>query len=182
MDCTNCTYDKQCRKSETCIATSFDRDEVIQKYAEESEIVQAAAELVDFGRAGTLSRLQETIAFAQKMKYKRIGLAYCYGMENQVQQIAEIIRKNDLNVRTVSCTVGGIPQNEVNPESSICNVSCNPIGQARQFNHENVDLVVMIGLCLGHDILFQREVKADCTTLVVKDRVHNHAPLKVLED
>ncbi|MDO9613954.1 MAG: DUF1847 domain-containing protein, partial [Bacteroidota bacterium] len=79
MDCTNCTYDKQCRIMETCKATSFDREEVIQKYLEETAIVQAAAELVDFGRAGTLSRLQETIAFAQKMKYKRIGLAYCYG-------------------------------------------------------------------------------------------------------
>jgi len=49
-------------------------------------------------------------------------------------------------------------------------------------NSENVDLVVMIGLCLGHDILFQREVKADCTTLVVKDRVHNHAPLMELSE
>ena len=182
MDCTNCTFDKKCRDTETCKATSFDVDEVVQKYSEEKAIVQAAASLVDNGRAGTLSRLQETIAFARKMEYKRIGLAYCYGMENQVKQIAEIIRSNGLNVRPVSCTIGGIPQNEVNPESSICNVSCNPIGQALQLNHENVDLVVMIGLCLGHDILFQREVNADCTTLVVKDRVHNHAPLKVLED
>jgi uncharacterized metal-binding protein len=181
MDCTNCAYDKQCRETKTCKATSFNRDEVIQMYAEESEIVQAAAELVDFGRAGTLSRLQETIAFAKKMEYKRIGLAYCYGMEKQVKQITEIFRSNGLNVRPVSCTVGGIPQNEVNPESSICNVSCNPIGQARQLNHENVDLVVMIGLCLGHDILFQREVKADCTTLVVKDRVFDHAPLNELK-
>ncbi len=181
MDCTNCTYDKQCRSTEACKATLFDRDEVVQKYAEESKIVQAAADLVDFGRAGTLSRLQETIAFAQKMKYKRIGLAYCYGMEKQVTQLAEIIRSNGLNVRAVSCTVGGIPQNQVNPESSFCTVSCNPIGQAMQMNSEKVDLVLMVGLCLGHDILFQREVKADCTTLVVKDRVHNHAPLKALE-
>ena len=180
MDCTNCTSDKQCRKLETCLATSFDRDEVIQKYAEETVIVQAAADLVDFGRAGTLSRLQETIVFAKKMEYKRIGLAYCYGMETQVAQLAGIIRSNGLNVRAVSCTVGGIPQNQVNPESSFCTVSCNPIGQARQLNSENVDLVVMIGLCLGHDILFQREVKADCTTLVVKDRVYNHAPLMEL--
>ena len=103
-------------------------------------------------------------------------------MEKQVKQITEIIRSNGLNVRPVSCTVGGLPQNEVNPESSICNVSCNPIGQARQLNHENVDLVVMIGLCLGHDILFQREVKADCTTLVVKDRVYDHAPLNELKN
>ena len=182
MDCTNCTYDKQCRKSETCLATSFDRDEVIAKYSDEAEIVQAAAELVDFGRAGTLSRLQETIAFAKKMEYKRIGLAYCYGMETQVTKLAEIIRSNGLNVRAVSCTVGGIPQNQVNPASAFCTVSCNPIGQARQLNSENVDLVLMIGLCLVHDILFQREVKADCSTLVVKDRVHNHAPLMELSE
>jgi len=182
MDCTNCTYDKKCRNAEACPATSFDRDEVVQKYTQQSEIVQAAADLVDFGRAGTLSRLQETIAFAQKMNYKRIGLAYCYGMENQVTQIVEILRENKLNIRSVSCTVGGIPQNEVNPESTFCTVSCNPIGQARQLNNENVDLVVMIGLCLGHDILFQREVKADCTTLVVKDRVFNHAPLREITD
>lgn len=180
MDCTLCTFDNQCRKTEPCSGTSFDREEVVRKYSEETAIVQAAASLVDDGRAGTLSRLQETIAFAQRMHYKRIGLAYCYGMEKQVQQIAGIIRDNKLNVRAVSCTVGGIPQNEVNPESAYCSVSCNPIGQAMQLNRENVDLVVMIGLCMGHDILFQREMKADCTTLVVKDRVFNHAPLDAL--
>jgi uncharacterized metal-binding protein len=182
MDCTSCTYDKKCRKTEACQATSFDRAEIVRKYADEQEIVQAAAELVDFGRAGTLSRLQEIIAFSKKMNYKRLGLAYCYGMEKQVRQIAEIMRTNGLNVRAVSCTVGGIPQNEVNPESSFCTVSCNPIGQAMQLNHEKTDLVVMIGLCLGHDILFQREIEADCTTLVVKDRVFNHAPLNVLNE
>ena len=181
MDCTNCTYDKICRKTETCKAKSFEPEEAIRKYAAEPEIVQAAAELVDFGRAGTLSRLQEIVEFSKKMNYRRIGLAYCYGIEKQVQQIAGIIRSNGLNVRSVSCTVGGIPQNEVNPESSFCTVSCNPIGQAMQMNSEKVDLVLMVGLCLGHDILFQREVKADCTTLVVKDRVHNHAPLKALD-
>lgn len=182
MDCTSCSFDKQCRNTETCKATSFNKTEVIQKYADQKAIVEAAANLVDHGRAGTLSRLQETIAFAKQMKYKRIGIAYCYGMEKQVQQIAGILRNNELNVRSVSCTVGGIPQNEVNPESSFCTVSCNPIGQAMQLNHEKVDLVIVIGLCLGHDILFQREIEADCTTLVVKDRVYNHAPLTELTD
>ena len=182
MDCTNCTCNKQCRSTEACKATSFDRGEVIEKYQKASAIVKAAADLVDHGRAGTLSRLQETIEFAKKMNYKRIGLAYCYGMEKEVQEISGIIRNSGLNVRSVSCTVGGIPQNEVNPESEYCTVSCNPIGQAMQLNTENVDLVVMIGLCLGHDILFQREVKADCTTLVVKDRVFNHAPLREITD
>ncbi len=182
MDCTSCSFDKQCRSAETCKATSFNKEESILKYSEETEIVQAAASLVDHGRAGTLSRLQETIEFAKKMNYKRIGLAYCYGMEKQVQEISGIIRNSGLNVRSVSCTVGGIAQNEVNPESAYCTVSCNPIGQAMQLNTENIDLVVMIGLCMGHDILFQREMKADCTTLVVKDRVFNHAPLREITD
>lgn len=180
MDCTNCTYDKQCRTTQSCKATTFDRDTVIREYGQNTEIVQAAASLVDHGRAGTLSRLQEIIAYSKQMKYQRIGLAYCYGMESQVKQIADILRANELKVRGVSCTVGGIPQNEVNPESDFCSVSCNPIGQARQLNHEGVDLVVVIGLCLGHDILFQRDIKVDCTTLVVKDRLYNHAPLNAL--
>ena len=182
MDCTNCAYDKKCRTTKACKATSFSRETVIEEYARNIEIVQAAASLVDHGRAGTLSRLQEIIAFSKQMKVQRIGLAYCYGMEKQVNQLAGIIRSNGLNVRAVSCTVGGIPQNQVNPASAFCTVSCNPIGQARQLNSENVDLVLMIGLCLGHDILFQREVKADCSTLVVKDRVHNHAPLMELSE
>lgn len=180
MDCTNCTYDQQCRRADACRATSFDRETVVQQYVQNKEIVQAAASLVDHGRAGTLSRLQEVISFSKQMKYQRIGLAYCYGMEPEVKQIASLLRANDLKVRSVSCTVGGIAQNVVNPESTYCSVSCNPIGQARQLNQEGVDLVLVIGLCLGHDILFQREIKVDCTTLVVKDRVHNHAPLNVL--
>ena len=182
MDCTNCAYDKKCRDTETCKATSFDRETVVQEYAQNKEIVKAAASLVDHGRAGTLSRLQEIIAFSKQMKVRRIGLAYCYGMESQVKQIADILRKSELKVRAVSCTVGGLPQNLVNPESDYCTVSCNPIGQAKQLNREGVDLVLMIGLCLGHDILFQREIKVDCTTLVVKDRVYNHAPLNVLSE
>ncbi len=180
MNCTTCSFDHQCRETEACKAGLFDPKELVQKYSEEAELVLAAAQLVDYGRAGTLSRLQETIAFAKQMKYKRIGLAYCYGMEKEVQQIETIMRKHELNVRAVSCTVGGIPQNVVNPASEFSTVSCNPIGQAAQLNLENVDLVVVVGLCLGHDILFQREIKADCTTLVVKDRVHKHAPLNDL--
>lgn len=182
MDCTNCTYDRQCRTTGACKATTFDRQTVVQEYAKNEKMVQAAAALVDHGRAGTLSRLQEIIAFSKQMKYQRIGLAYCYGMETQAKQIADILRNNELKVRAVSCTVGGIPQNEINPESDYCSVSCNPIGQARQLNQEGVDLVLVIGLCLGHDILFQREIKVDCTTLVVKDRVYNHAPLNVLSE
>ena len=43
-----------------------------------------------------------------------------------------------------------------------------------------VQLTLVMGLCLGHDILFQKHIKSDCTTLVVKDRVYQHNPLEHL--
>jgi uncharacterized metal-binding protein len=33
-----------------------------------------------------------------------------------------------------------------------------------------VDLVALVGLCLGHDLVLQQECHASVTTLVVKDR------------
>lgn len=177
MDCTRCT-NKICRKSEQCAIVNFDTNKVIESYHKEQKTVQAAAQLVDNGRAGTLSRLQEIIEFSKLMDYKTIGLAYCYGMENDAKLVANHLRANGLRVEAASCTVGGIAQNDVNLASNICNVSCNPIGQARQLNTRNPDLVITMGLCLGHDLLFNREIKVDSTTLVVKDRAYQNQPSK----
>jgi uncharacterized metal-binding protein len=180
MDCTVCQT-KSCRQNQACPATASSKTELLAKYSAEAELLKAAASLVDNGRAGTLSRLQEISEFSKRMGYRRLGLAYCYGMEKQAQQIVSLLRADGLQVRAVSCTVGGLPQNEVIPGSAYQSVSCNPIGQAAQLNHERVDLVLTMGLCLGHDILFQREIQADCTALVVKDRVFNHDPLRCIE-
>jgi uncharacterized metal-binding protein len=181
MDCTNC-QPKSCRESESCGIEKFDRTEVIKDYQEpENQIIlHAAASLVDNGRAGTLSRLQETISFIKSMDYKKVGLAYCYGMEKEVKVMKEIFKAESLKLRTVSCTVGGINQDEINTSSSTEKVSCNPLGQARELNDEGVDFVIVMGICLGHDILLQRNLKSDFTTFVVKDRVFANAPLKAI--
>ena len=39
---------------------------------------------------------------------------------------------------------------------------------------EKTELNVMMGLCMGHDILFLKHSKAPTTTLVVKDRILCH--------
>jgi uncharacterized metal-binding protein len=83
--------------------------------------------LVDNGKAGTLSRLQETIAFIKSMDYKKVGLAYCYGMEKEAKFLKKLFKAEEIRLRTVSCTVGGINQNEINTSSCIEKVSCNTI-------------------------------------------------------
>lgn len=180
MNCTACK-NKVCRDNEQCAVVNFDTNEVIEAYQKEQKIVQAASELVDHGRAGTLSRLQEMIEFSKLMNYNTIGLAYCYGMENDAKSVVQLLKLEGFKVEASSCTVGGISQNMVNVKSNICNVSCNPIGQARQLNSSSPDLTITMGLCLGHDILFNREIKSDTTPLLVKDRVNNHNPVRAIE-
>lgn len=181
MNCTACK-NKICRDGEQCAVVSFDKQSVIDSYKKDQNIVQAAAKLVDHGRAGTLSRLQEMIEFSKLMNYKTIGLAYCYGMENDAKAVVDLLKAEGLKVEAASCTVGGVTQNEVNIDSTICNVSCNPIGQAQQLNSTLPDLTITMGLCLGHDILFNREIKSDTTPLLVKDRVHNHNPIRAIQN
>ncbi len=184
MNCIECS-DKICRKQQSsCEQESFGKTETITQYLDKSncEIIKAAAQLVDGGRAGTLSRIEEIIEFSKTMNYNKIGLAYCFGMEKHSRAIQTIFKEKQLNIIPISCSVGGLKQSEVNTDSCIHKVACNPLGQAQQLNNENVDLTIIMGICLGHDILLQRNLKMDFTTLVVKDRVNNHIPIKSLEN
>ena len=179
MNCTTCD-DKVCRKQQTsCERESFVKTEIIDQYQEVSvsEIVKAAAELVDSGRAGTLSRIEEIIEFSKRMNYQKIGLAYCYGMEKYAKAIETLLVDEWFDVSAVSCSVGGLKQSDVNAASCIHKVSCNPLGQAEQLNAEKADLTLVVGICMGHDIILNRNLDMDFTTLVVKDRKYNHAPL-----
>jgi len=58
--------------------------------------------------------------------------------------------------------------------------ACNPVAQARLLNRAGTDLNIIVGLCVGHDILFTKYSEAPVTTLVVKDRVAGHNPVSVL--
>ncbi len=183
MDCAVCNS-KICRKADACGIEKFDIDEIKIEYAKEEnqKIIKAASALVDDGRAGSLSRLNEIIEFVKTMSYSKVGLAYCYGMEKDARAVRDIFRNEGIKLSTVSCTVGGIPQNAVNLESCNYNVSCNPIGQAKQLELENTEFVITMGICLGHDILLQRNLKVDFTTFVVKDRVFSHKPLAAVSN
>lgn len=184
MNCTSCNL-KNCRSLSECKAFKGDDIEISKYYhmTKNQEIIQAAAKLVDNGRAGSLSRLEEIIEFINLMEYKTIGLAYCYGMELQAGLLVNILRNAVTSrVVAVSCTAGGMAQSDVNSESCIHKVSCNPISQAMQLNNDGAEFVITMGLCLGHDILFNKYIEADTTTFVVKDRVNKHNPIVELEN
>lgn len=146
----------------------------------EQKIVQAAAKLVDGGRAGTLSRLEEIAEFGKEMDYKTLGIAYCFAVEEEASLVADYLKSKGFSVSSVCCTIGGMKQCEINEESAVEAVSCNPVFQAEQLNNEDAELVVTMGLCLGHDILLNRYLRVDSTDLIVKDRTANHNPLQAV--
>ena len=57
---------------------------------------------------------------------------------------------------------------------------CNPIAQAEICNNAGTQLNYILGLCLGHDIIFMRNPKAPVSVLIVKDRVTGHNPAAAL--
>jgi uncharacterized metal-binding protein len=182
MNCTACPS-HPCRSLTSCGAEAFDPDDVRSRYHEPEvqSLVRSSAVLVDDGRAGTLSRLEEILEFARSRGYKKVGLAYCWGLEPLATSLLKLIKNRGLAAVAVACTVGALSQSALNSASQRPGVSCNPIGQARQLHAEGVDFAVQVGLCLGHDILFTREFQGDQTTLIVKDRKFNHNPLLGVE-
>jgi len=162
----------------------YDSEALLSTYhqSENQQIVKAAAQLVDNGKAGTLSRLAEIVEFSKSMNFQNIGIAYCWGMENDARLVSQYLRESGLKPYPVSCTTGGFKQSDVNADSTNKAVACNPLAQAEQLNQEVVDFTLTMGLCLGHDIIFQKQIKSYTSTLIVKDRVHGNNPIKALRN
>ncbi|PLX97359.1 MAG: metal-binding protein [Desulfuromonas sp.] len=131
-------------------------------------------------------RIQETIEFAQKMKFKRICLIFCIGMRKEAEIIHQIFRTNGFETISVMCKAGAISKEEIgllreqqiDPENF--EAMCNPILQALTANHHESDMNVLFGLCVGHDALFLRYAKAFNTVLASKDRLLAHNPLAAI--
>jgi uncharacterized metal-binding protein len=132
-------------------------------------------------------RIVELIQFADKMKYRKLGIAFCAGLTAEAKILTDILENNGFEVVSARCKVGGVPKDEIGitPEQKIggptsCEAMCNPIAQAEVLNAEKVDLAVMLGLCLGHDTLFLKYSRVLTTVFAVKDRVTGHNPLAAI--
>jgi uncharacterized metal-binding protein len=131
-------------------------------------------------------RVQETCEFAQKMGYKKLGIAFCGGLHSEALSLTQILEAQGFEVVSVVCKVGRTPKEHIGirDEEKVCigefEPMCSPIAQAMILNEEETDLNILLGLCVGHDSLFLKYSKAYCTVLVAKDRVLGHNPCAAL--
>ena len=131
-------------------------------------------------------RDRETVEFARKMKFTRLGIAFCDGLRKESATLHSILEKNGFQVASVVCCVGGRPKEEIGIQDPQkihpggYESMCNPIAQALVLNAQKTEFNILIGLCVGHDSLFLRYADAPCTVLIVKDRVLGHNPIAAL--
>ncbi len=134
----------------------------------------------------TKTRIVEICEFAQKMGYKRLGLAFCIGLVQEAKAVERIFKSQGFEVISVVCKAGRISKEKIGVKDKekifqgTDEAMCNPIYQAKVLNKAKTEFNVLLGLCVGHDSLFFKYAKAPTTVLAVKDRVTGHNPLAAI--
>lgn len=132
------------------------------------------------------TRVEDTIALAKLMNYRKIGIATCIGLLEESRRLTEILKAQGFEPLSVCCKAGSIDKRTLGLEEQekvrpgAFEAACNPIAQARLLNQAGSDMNLIVGLCVGHDMLFAKHSAAPVSTLVVKDRVTGHNPAAVL--
>jgi uncharacterized metal-binding protein len=194
--CTRCNV-FACEHPETRLASKLDfcpmniEKDVLLKAKKEYEkpdvrkLAQVAA-LVESQGYMKWTRVEDTMEFARKMKFARLGVACCVGLAQEGKVLTDILESNGFEVTTVFCKTGGVPKEDLELRDSdkvrpgTFEPICNPVAQALIMNKTKTELNIIVGLCVGHDSTFIKYSKAPVTVLVAKDRVLCHNPVGAL--
>jgi len=190
----NGTASKGCptlsKKAVTDDAVKVYEDPEIWEFARQSSIQEGEcyANRIEnpFVLEPTKTRIVEVCEFAQKMGYKRLGLAFCVGLAKEAGIVEDIFKHNGFEVVSVMCKVGRVLKDKIGIKDEekimpgIDEAMCNPVLQAKVLNDEKTEFNILLGLCVGHDSLFFKYADAYTTVLAVKDRVTGHNPLAAI--
>ena len=178
-DCANCRTHACYTKGVNCTGTAA--EEVLAAYTEEERRLMEAAAYVEGTFYSNITRLQETAEFARAMGYKKLGMAFCIGLNAEARYIARYYTQQGFTFYSVCCKNCSVAKKElglkqVKPELAH-EAMCNPKMQARFLAGQGTELFISCGLCVGHDAIFNQNCPGPVTTLVVKDRLLAHNPL-----
>lgn len=123
-----------------------------------------------------VDRVEELKLYAKEAKIKTIGIAHCHAVNAQAQQLEEELIASGFKVAKVNCKYGKVPFSDI--LEGYTGTSCNPAGQAQYLSDKGTELNIMMGLCVGHDMIFNQKSSAPVSTLIVKDRKNKHHTLE----
>lgn len=169
------------------VSTRYKQEDVKRIYVPATITEKEAYEWVRGVCMAVRPRIKELIEFGKLINARTIGVAFCAGMRDEASRIVKVLEKSEFSVASIMCKCGGVDKTKlgVGKEYKIGDASkfeagCNPVLQAELLNDAGTDINVIVGLCLGHDMLFTMNSKAPVTTLIVKDRLLGHNPVIAL--
>jgi uncharacterized metal-binding protein len=123
-------------------------------------------------------------AFAEKIGARKLGIAFCSGLSEEAGRASDILERRGLEIVSVACSCGAVDKTDLGIPSEHkiygpdrFEAACNPLLQAEILNRCGTAFNIIIGLCVGHDMLFTKHCQAPVTTLIVKDRLTGHNPV-----
>ncbi|MEM4000859.1 MAG: DUF1847 domain-containing protein [Saccharolobus sp.] len=169
------------------VKTKHYNDTTIQKIYSVSAIVEKENyKNINGELVATKPRIRELIEFCKRMEFKTLGIAFCVGLSEEAFRIVKILNDQGFTVHSVCCKCGSLDKSSLGlPEDYkitplTFEAACNPLLQAELLNKVGTQLNIIVGLCIGHDILFTMKSVAPVTTLIVKDRLTGHNPVASL--
>jgi len=132
------------------------------------------------------TRVEDTMEFARRMNFMKLGVACCAGLAEEGRVLTDILECNGFQVTFVFCKTGGVPKEDLGLKDrekvrpGTFEPICNPVAQALIMNKAKTELNIIVGFCVGHDSTFIKYSRAPVTVLVAKDRVLCHNPVGAL--
>jgi uncharacterized metal-binding protein len=147
----------------------MEKEKILKLYDSSSlEIMRTAENALERGS----NRVQEIKNFAREAGIKCIGIAHCVSFPKEAETVKKYL-SDEFQVFSIDCKCGRVTKQEMlGIEGN--GIMCNPAGQADYLKENNTELNISMGLCVGHDMVFNQKSVAPVSTLVVKDRVNKH--------
>ena len=140
------------------------------------EIMQTAEDAYVRGS----NRVQEIKNFARKAGIKRIGIAHCVTFPKEAETVKQFL-SDEFEVYTVDWKCGHITKHDMlGCEGK--SIMCNPAGQAEYLDENKAELNISMGLCVGHDMVFNQKSASPVSTLIVKNRTNNNNPIETINN
>jgi uncharacterized metal-binding protein len=173
VHCVRCVA-RVCLQGEACHLADIPTGEVFD--TEKLKIAEVAADISEENNR-QLCRVAELVHFALGMGYRRVGVAFCVELFPEAEILCGIFSRF-FEVVPVCCRIGSAAEDRGGTGRPVS--CCNVGGQAEILNERRTDLNVMVGLCVGCDIIFTGRSLAPATTLFVKDRSLANNPVGAL--
>ena len=119
------------------------------------------------------SRIEQLVDFGKFQGIETMGVAFCVALRDEASTLVKLLREQGFDVASVCCKCGaadkanlGIPEKYKTKGKNVFESACNPILQAEMLNRAGAQVNIIVGLCVGHDMIFTKNSNAFVTMLL----------------